>query len=119
MTIAPISSFSLSMGTAMYDRAPPNLTTGFEACSEARSTMWMTCLVRITRSTLHLVKQPDVLDRDHRLVGEGRSELNLLVGERSYRRASHSKNADRYPFAQQGHAECGPVVADPLCVAPL
>ena len=31
---------------------------------------------------LDFVEQPHVLDRDHRLVGERRDELNLLVGER-------------------------------------
>ncbi len=31
---------------------------------------------------LHLVEQPHVLDRDHRLIGEGCGEADLLVGER-------------------------------------
>ena len=30
-----------------------------------------------------LVEQPRVLDGDHRLVGEGRHQLDLLVGERA------------------------------------
>ena len=30
---------------------------------------------------LHLVEQPDILDRDHCLVGEGRDQLDLLVAE--------------------------------------
>jgi hypothetical protein len=29
---------------------------------------------------LHLVEQPRVLDRDHRLIGEGGGELDLLTG---------------------------------------
>ena len=33
---------------------------------------------------LHLVEQPDILDRDRRLVGECRNELDLLVGERPH-----------------------------------
>ena len=36
----------------------------------------------LARARLHLVEQPHVLDRDHRLVGEGRDQLDLLVGER-------------------------------------
>ena len=32
---------------------------------------------------LDFVEQPHVLDRDHRLVGEGGDQLDLLVGERS------------------------------------
>ena len=38
--------------------------------------------LRSSRARLHLVEQPHVLDRDHRLVGEGREQLDLLVGER-------------------------------------
>ena len=36
---------------------------------------------------LHLVEQPRVLDRDHRLVGEGGDQLDLLVGERPHCRS--------------------------------
>ena len=39
-------------------------------------------LGEIARARLHLVEQPHVLDRDHRLVGEGGDQLDLLVGER-------------------------------------
>ena len=35
----------------------------------------------IARARLQLVEQPRVLDRDHRLVGEVRDQLDLLVGE--------------------------------------
>ena len=43
-------------------------------------------LGQISRARLHLVEQPHVLDRDHRLVGEGRDQLDLLVGERLHLR---------------------------------
>ena len=36
----------------------------------------------ILGARLHLVKQADVLDGDHRLVGEGRHQIDLPVGER-------------------------------------
>ena len=36
---------------------------------------------QIARARLHLVEQAHVLDGDHRLVGEGLDELDLLVGE--------------------------------------
>src|SRR5262249_39704976 len=39
---------------------------------------------QIARAGLHLVKQPHVLDRDHRLIGEGLDQLDLLVGKRPY-----------------------------------
>ena len=35
----------------------------------------------LPRARLHLVEQPHVLDRDHRLVGEGFEQLDLLLGE--------------------------------------
>ena len=38
-------------------------------------------LGQFARTRLHLVEQPHVLDRDHRLVGEGGDQLDLLVGE--------------------------------------
>ncbi len=37
---------------------------------------------QLARARLHLVEQPHVLDRNHRLVGEGGDQLDLLVGER-------------------------------------
>jgi len=43
---------------------------------------------------LHLVEQPDVLDRDHRLVGEDGDELHLPPGERSRRPSGHRHDAD-------------------------
>ena len=43
------------------------------------------CLGELARALLHLVEQPHVLDRDHRLVGEGRDQLDLLVGEWPHR----------------------------------
>ena len=36
---------------------------------------------QFARARLHLVEQAGVLDRDHRLVGEVRDQLDLLVGE--------------------------------------
>jgi hypothetical protein len=39
---------------------------------------------------LDLVEQPHVLDRDDRLVSEGRRQLDLLVGEGPYRLAAQN-----------------------------
>ena len=50
---------------------------------------------KLARARLHLVEQPHVLDRDHRLVGEGGHQLDLLVGERAHRRALQNDHADR------------------------
>src|SRR5262245_29549231 len=61
-----------------------------------------------------LVEQPHVLDRDHRLVGESRYQLDLLVGERLDDRASEHEHADRNALAHQGNRQIGPVAAELL-----
>ena len=53
------------------------------------------------------LEQSDVLDRDHRLVGEDRGEIDLSVAESSYHPAHQNDHADRNSFAQQGNAEHG------------
>ena len=50
------------------------------------------------------VEQPDVLDRDHRLGGEGGDQLDLLVGKRLDGLAHQGDDADRNTFAQQRHS---------------
>ena len=63
-------------------------------------------LGKFARARLHLLEQPHILDRDHRLVGEGRNQLDLLVGKWS-RRATrdHAMTPIGNPFSQQGHAK--------------
>ena len=64
------------------------------------------CRVLAARATLlHVVEQPHVLDRDHRLVGERGEQLDLLVGEWPHRRNATAQHANRSSFAQQGDAE--------------
>src|SRR5262245_31340097 len=46
------------------------------------------------RARLHLVEQAHVLDRNHRLVGEGRSQLDLFLGERADGRALQYDHTD-------------------------
>src|SRR5262245_60616405 len=67
---------------------------------------------QLAHARLNLVKQSHVLDRDHRLVGEGGGQFNLLVGERSRSRARHSQYADRIPFAQERDSKNGTVAGD-------
>jgi len=40
-------------------------------------------LLQIARALVQFVEQPDRLDRDHRLVGKGLQQLDLLVAERA------------------------------------
>ena len=63
---------------------------------------------------LDLVEQPHVLDRDHRLVGEGRDQLDLLVGERPHLGARQRQDADRDALAQHRNAEHGAKAAQSL-----
>ena len=55
--------------------------------------------------------QPCVLDRDHRLIGEGADKLDLPVGERFDPLAREHDHPDHLAFAQQRHAERGPLLA--------
>ena len=62
-------------------------------------------LAKIARPRLQLVEQPHVLNRDHRLVGEGGGELDLLIGERARLESRQYNHADRHAFPQQWDAE--------------
>jgi hypothetical protein len=54
----------------------------------------------LARARLDLVEQPHVLDRDHRLVGEGGDQLDLLIGEWLDGGAHQANDADRHTIAQ-------------------
>src|SRR5262245_39702454 len=71
---------------------------------------------QLVRARLHLVEQPHVLDRDHRLVGEGVDQLYFLVTERPHGGAGQDDHADRRSFAQQRYPKRGPVTAELLAL---
>ena len=54
-------------------------------------------------------EQPDVLDCDDRLVGEGLQQLDLLVGERPGSARVHDDGADGRAVAQHRHGEDAPI----------
>ena len=54
---------------------------------------------------LQLFEQPDILDGDHRLVGEGLYERDLLLGERLDYVVSESNYADWNTFSHQGNGK--------------
>ena len=56
---------------------------------------------------LHLFEEADVLDGDHRLVGEGLQELDLLVAERAHLGATDHQRADRLALAQERDGQNG------------
>ena len=60
---------------------------------------------QLLRARLHLVEQPHVLNRDDRLIREGRHQLDLLVRERPQRAARQDDHADRSSFPQQWNPE--------------
>src|SRR5262249_29363193 len=66
-------------------------------------------LAELLRALLHVVEQPYVLDRDHRLACESCQQCNLLVREWPYLGATDQKSANGLVLPQQGNAESGPV----------
>src|SRR5262249_54266633 len=62
-----------------------------------------------SRARLHLIEQAHILDRDHRLVGEGPDQLNLLVGERLNGPSYERNHAKRISFALQRNSKGGPI----------
>ena len=67
-------------------------------------------LRELARARLHLVEQPHVLDRDHRLVGEGSDQLDLLLGKGINSGARQKQDADRSSLAEERNTERCPVV---------
>ena len=63
---------------------------------------------------LHLLEQPRVLDRDHRLIGEGLQQIELTLGEFRMRLPRDDDRADRLPFPDHASDEVREV-ADHLC----
>ena len=57
---------------------------------------------QFARARLHLVEQPHVLDRDHRLVGKGGDEFDLLFGEWLDRCASRTMTPIGVPSRSSG-----------------
>ena len=68
---------------------------------------------------LELREQPDVLDRDDRLVGEGAEQLELPVGEGVHGRPEQRDRADRSALAEQRRRCHGVMPEATLKVSPL
>ncbi len=65
---------------------------------------------------LQLLEQPDVLDGDHGLVGEGRDKVDLPFGVRLHTGTTQADDTDRHAFAQQRHAKHAADPANPCIV---
>jgi hypothetical protein len=57
-------------------------------------------LAQLLGSHLNVVKQAHILDRDHRLVGKGGQQFDLLVGERPNASPHQYKYANRHALPQ-------------------
>src|SRR5262249_31179162 len=73
---------------------------------------------KFARARLHVLEQPHVLDRDHRLIREGGDQLDLLVGKRSRLGACQCQHADRVALAQHRNGENRAKTAESLCFCP-
>ena len=62
-------------------------------------------LGKFARALLLRLEQSRVLDGDHRLIGEGLDQLDLLLGERPYGSALQDKHANWNPLSKKWHAE--------------
>jgi hypothetical protein len=72
------------------------------------------------RALLHLVEQTHVFDRDHRLVGEGRDQLDLIVGKWLHSvPPEHKRPEGRAIAQQQRHAQYGPDPSDLATFVPV
>src|SRR6516164_5346806 len=62
-------------------------------------------LLKLAALVLDFIEQAHVLYRDRGLVGEGRDQFDLLIGEWSYFRARQGEHADRDALPQHWDAE--------------
>jgi hypothetical protein len=78
-------------------------------------------LGKLLRACLHLLKQPDIVDRDHRLVGEGGYKFDLLLGKRLDLGVRHRDDTDDLALAQEWDAKRRSYLADPVpcCSSPV
>ncbi len=60
-----------------------------------------------------LLEQPDVLDGDYRLVGEGLEQLDMLLGERSGLGPADGNGANRVSVPEHGDCQKAPSAHDP------
>jgi len=62
---------------------------------------------QILGARLHLFEQTDIADRDHRLIGKGLQQGNLLVAERLHFGTTEHDRADALTLTQHWYAQNG------------
>jgi hypothetical protein len=65
----------------------------------------LACFCKLAALVLDFIEQPHILDCDCRLVGEGRNQVDLLIGERPHLGPRQCENANWDPLAQHRHTE--------------
>ena len=100
---------SAESDSVAHDRLEHRLHVGRRGADHAKyrgsCRLLLQCLSQLARARLHLVEQAHVLDRDDRLIGEGRHELDLPVGEGPDIRAGQGHDADRNVLPQHRDPE--------------
>ena len=62
-------------------------------------------LRKLARALLLGFEQPNILDRDHRLVGEGLDQLDLFFGEWAGRRPRQREDTNRKALSHQRNSQ--------------
>ena len=121
-----IETTLISASHSFSARSPIISNTGWISLGELNDTqhlggrrLLLQRLGEIARARLHLVEQPHVLDRDHRLVGEGGHQLDLPGGERLHRRVCQGQDPDQHAVPHQGNAQHGPVSAEAVSLGKI
>ena len=66
----------------------------------------------VTVAFLQFLEQPDVFDRDHRLVGEGFEQFDLRRGEGAHLHATRGQYANQFLMLAKGNGQVGAAVDD-------
>ena len=64
-----------------------------------------TCRSLLLQRLLEFLKQPHILDGDHRLVGEGFEKLDLRRGEGAHLDATRDQCSNEFPLLTKGNGQ--------------
>src|SRR4030095_5030483 len=102
--------FSTKRVAERYDAADNRLEHWLHICGRPRDHLKdLTGRREFTITRLQLREQPDILDGDDRLVGEGLQQGDLPLGEQLRLCAAQHDRTDRGSFTQQRNAERRPL----------
>src|SRR5271166_2282337 len=67
-----------------------------------------TCDLKLAAFVLNFIKEACILDRNHRLIGKGRNQFDLLIVERPHRPTDEYNDPDWYLMAQERNGKDRP-----------